>query len=108
MAKDMDLSGLNRKELIALQGDIQRELQRREKQDRDEAYQKIRAIAEEAGIPLQELVSSPQQRGRGRSKVAAKYRDPENPENTWAGRGRKPRWLENALSKGRKMEDFAV
>ena len=27
------------------------------------------------------------------SKVALKYRDPENKRNTWSGRGRMPRWL---------------
>ncbi len=105
----MDLSGMSRRELNSLQNDLQRELQRREKQDREEAIEKIRSIAEEAGIPLEDLLNAPRQKGgRGRSKVSAKYRDPNNPTNTWAGRGRKPRWLEAALSSGRKMEDFAI
>jgi DNA-binding protein H-NS len=47
--------------------------------------------------------------GRGaRGKVAPKYRNPENPEETWAGRGLKPRWLSAALKTGKKLEDFSI
>jgi DNA-binding protein H-NS len=41
-------------------------------------------------------------------KVAAKYRNPENPSETWAGRGLKPRWLTAAIKGGGKIEDFAI
>jgi DNA-binding protein H-NS len=40
--------------------------------------------------------------------VAPKYRNPENPSETWAGRGLKPRWLAAALKSGKKIEDFAI
>jgi DNA-binding protein H-NS len=47
--------------------------------------------------------------GRGaRGKVAPKYRNPENPEETWAGRGLKPRWLAAAIKGGKKLEDFQI
>ena len=32
-------------------------------------------------------------RGGARSAVAPKYRNPENPAETWAGRGLRPRWI---------------
>jgi DNA-binding protein H-NS len=41
-------------------------------------------------------------------KVAPKYRNPENPSETWAGRGLKPRWLTAALKGGNKLEHFAI
>ncbi len=44
---------------------------------------------------------------RGRI-VAPKYRNPENPSETWAGRGLKPRWLAAAMKSGKKLEDFAI
>jgi DNA-binding protein H-NS len=40
--------------------------------------------------------------------VAPKYRNPENPAETWAGRGLRPRWLVAALKGGKKVEDFAI
>ena len=47
--------------------------------------------------------------GRGvRGKVAPKYRNPENPTETWAGRGLKPRWLAAAIKSGKKLEDFSI
>src|SRR6202051_3458124 len=47
--------------------------------------------------------------GRGAKRpVAPKYRNPENPSETWAGRGLKPRWLSAALKSGRKQEDFLI
>jgi DNA-binding protein H-NS len=47
--------------------------------------------------------------GRGvRGKVAPKYRNPEDPTETWAGRGLKPRWLAAALKSGKKLDDFMI
>lgn len=47
--------------------------------------------------------------GRGaRGKVAPKYRNPENPSETWAGRGLKPRWLAAAIKSGKKLDDFRI
>jgi len=40
--------------------------------------------------------------------VAPKYRNPENPKETWAGRGLKPRWLAAAMKAGGKLEDFQI
>lgn len=47
-------------------------------------------------------------RGGSRGTVAPKYRNPDNPSETWAGRGLKPRWLAAALKAGGKLEDFAI
>lgn len=46
-------------------------------------------------------------RGRGAGK-AAKFINPDNRAETWTGRGRKPNWLVAKLSKGAKLQDFAV
>src|SRR5579862_4924351 len=47
-------------------------------------------------------------RGGARGAVAPKYRNPENPSETWAGRGLKPRWLTAAIKSGKKIEEFAI
>jgi DNA-binding protein H-NS len=41
-------------------------------------------------------------------KVAAKYRNPANPSETWTGRGKQPRWLAAHTAAGRKLEDFLI
>ena len=41
-------------------------------------------------------------------KVAPKYRNTANPEQTWTGRGKQPRWLAEEVAKGRKPEEFLI
>ncbi len=105
-AAGIDLSKHNISDLQALKKQIDKEIESRRQRERDEAVKQIRAIAEKAGFSLDELVTA--RRGRRRSSAPVKYRDPQNASRTWAGRGRKPRWLEEELAKGRKLEDFAV
>ncbi|AXK70911.1 H-NS histone family protein [Lysobacter sp. TY2-98] len=42
------------------------------------------------------------------TKVAPKYRNPENANETWSGRGKQPRWLQAFTDKGRALEDFVI
>ena len=46
--------------------------------------------------------------GDARAIVAPKYRDPQNPENTWTGRGKPPRWLASAIAAGKSKESFLI
>jgi DNA-binding protein H-NS len=70
-----------------------------------------RSVHDQLG-KLERLTSSGLQikgrRGGARGAVAPKYRNPENPAETWAGRGLKPRWLAAALKTGKKLEDFSI
>jgi DNA-binding protein H-NS len=43
-----------------------------------------------------------------KSKVAPKYRSPDNPALVWSGRGLKPVWLVTALNNGRTIEEFLI
>ncbi|MBA4132475.1 MAG: histidine biosynthesis protein [Hyphomicrobium sp.] len=68
---------------------------------------KIDRLVDGSGFTIAELYGFAA-RGRGRSKSAAKYANPENKSETWTGRGRKPNWLVARLKKGAKMDDFAI
>jgi DNA-binding protein H-NS len=41
-------------------------------------------------------------------EVVPKYRNPERPSETWAGRGKTPRWLAAQLKSGRQIDDFRI
>jgi DNA-binding protein H-NS len=41
-------------------------------------------------------------------RVHPKYRNPNNPGETWAGRGKQPRWLAAQLKAGKKLDDFKI
>ena len=59
------------------------------------------------GFSLEELLED--YKGKKTKKpVAPKYADPENSENTWTGRGRKPKWFIAGLESGSTAEDFAI
>jgi len=40
-------------------------------------------------------------------RVLPKYRNPKGGE-TWAGRGKQPRWLTAQLKRGKKLDDFLI
>ena len=46
--------------------------------------------------------------GDARASVAPKYRDPQNPDNTWTGRGKQPRWLAAAIAAGKSKASFLI
>lgn len=70
----------------------------------------IRQKMQAYGLTVQDIggTAAPRKRAAAsRSKAAAKYRGPNG--ETWSGgRGRKPRWVQEALKAGRKLEEFAV
>ena len=40
--------------------------------------------------------------------VLPKFRNPDKPSETWAGRGKQPRWLKKQLRTGKRMDDFRI
>lgn len=79
---------------------------------------KIEAAAKASGYTIKELfgasAKSPpaaeaSKKSTAGSKVAPKYRNPDNAQQTWSGRGLKPVWLRDAMgARGAKLEDFAI
>lgn len=65
-----------------------------------ELFGGARAAAGSAGVARKST-------GKG-SKVAPKYRNPANAQETWSGRGLPPRWMASLIKKGKKREDFLI
>jgi DNA-binding protein H-NS len=40
--------------------------------------------------------------------VLPKFRNPAEPSQTWAGRGKQPRWLTAQLRSGKRIDDFRI
>ena len=107
----MDLTKLTRADLTKLGKDVARELIKRDRKAKAEAKKKIQAIAQEAGFAISELMEEAKpkaRKARTRAKAKVKFRDPKDAKNTWAGRGRMPKWMAAYIEKGKKKEDFAV
>ncbi|KAF1702864.1 H-NS histone family protein [Pseudoxanthomonas kaohsiungensis] len=120
-AYDAELSNLTYVELARL---IRRAEKRKAELLQRKPASQVRAIivieAAQAGYTMEELfgiatadaVAGPKRRRRrkakARTKLPAKYRNPENPDETWTGRGSMPRWLSALTKRGRSRADFLV
>ena len=103
----MNLDNLSLSELKSLQNDVAIAITNFEKRKKAEALAEIKAVAQAKGFSLDELLSNASAKSK-RGPVPAKYADPANPDNTWSGRGRKPKWLVAQLDQGKTVEDFAI
>ena len=103
-AEDLAKSPL--KELLELQTKLNKAIELRKKADRYEVFAKINALASESGFSLDELLN--QKASKLKTPAIVKYRNPNNQAEGWAGRGRKPKWVEELLAQGKDLEDFAV
>jgi DNA-binding protein H-NS len=99
-----NLDSMSYAELAQMQMRIERLKIEKQNAERAELRERIVAMVKEHGFELRDIF------GRGRKGgVAVKYRDPQNPQNTWTGRGRMPRWMTAATKGGKaKKEDFVV
>lgn len=117
MGTPINLDGLNYVELQTLLESVRGKAEQIRSSEIQKTADEVKALIASKGFALEEVLpllsAAPSQSGRkGRAdsgkKVAPKYRDPANPENTWAGRGIRPKWLTEKLAAGAKLEDFAV
>lgn len=108
--KDYQLDKLAVKELLALKAEVEAAIIDRKETDRAEVKEKLKALAEKSGYDIDEIFGKGRRNGAGKStgKVAPKYRNPQNPSDTWTGRGRMPLWMKALTDKGAKREKFLI
>lgn len=108
----VDLKNLSPKELQALIAGAHAQMQESHATQIRTVREKMDAVLKNAGLTLDEVY--PTRRSKGmkvakKSSVAPKYRNPENAEQTWSGRGKRPLWLAGALKKrGAAIENFLI
>lgn len=102
----MNVSTLTLVELRNLQEKVQQEISQREHQDLSQAREQIMAIAQQAGIPLKQLILDGLHPRTG--KVAVRYRNPHNAAEQWTGRGRQPLWVKSWVESGKSIDLLRV
>lgn len=74
--------------------------------------QRIQDLIAEEGLTLKEVFPRLKRKGiRGPkqgSKVAPKYRNPAQPDQTWSGRGKVANWVRAYESAGRDRVEFLI
>jgi DNA-binding protein H-NS len=105
MAKGIDLTKLSLDDLKALAQDVEVEIVGRREAERSRVLSQMRELAGSLGMSLEDVIRG--EKGKG-GAVAAKYRNPDNPDLTWSGRGKRPAWVNEALASGKTLEDLAA
>lgn len=122
MAK-FDLKSLSMQELKSLQNKVEREMAGRDKRQRKDALSAVKDKAKQLGYSLDDLVGAkkgaatspstsskakPKAKAKTRAPAAPKYRSPQDPSQTWSGRGRPPSWIKDAQNKGVDIETMRI
>ena len=103
---ELDLDSMTLDDLRKLQKDVGKAIDGYEDKQRKAALAAAEAAARENGFSLAELTGlSPR---KSKTVSPPKYRHPENPEQTWTGRGRQPDWIKDALENGKSKDDFLI
>jgi DNA-binding protein H-NS len=101
-----DVDKMTYAQLSAMEQRIARVKAEKHDTERAAVRKKVTDFAKEHGFHIRDLIGG---RGKGKGSVAAKYCDPSNPNNTWTGRGRMPRWMAAATKGGKaKKDDFLI
>ena len=112
-----DVKTLADDDLDSLMARLQEEKRNREEEKRqqilnslEEKAKELKAMAAEVGMSCKIEISTG---GKGRSttvrnKVPPKYKNPDNENEVWTGRGNKPRWVAAQLAAGFTMDDLLI
>lgn len=103
----IDLSEFSYQELEDLSKDIDNEKHRRRTEERKNVKRQMKELAASVGMSPEEILGiEPGKKAKPRAK--AKYQHPENPELTWSGRGKRPKWVNEFLEQDRTLEDLEI
>jgi DNA-binding protein H-NS len=100
--ENFDLKSMSVDELWNLHELVVAELSRKIKAEKATLEYRLRTLGAAASN------KSPDRKRRPYPKVLPKYRNPKNPAETWAGRGKRPRWLTVQLRSGKRLDDFLI
>ncbi|WP_434629297.1 H-NS family nucleoid-associated regulatory protein [Chromobacterium sp. CV08] len=101
----MDLSKLEFTALVALKGEVENEIKRREVEEKSKAKKQIIELARAYGLSVEDVLSKSV---AVRKPVEAKYRHPDSAELTWTGRGRKPAWVQAWIDSGKSLDALTI
>ena len=112
----IDLKSLSKDQLIDL---INKAEQRRlevEKEHQIKVRNEILMILKTEGYTLDQLFNrtsklnppAPSKSGKTRRPATPKYRNPNDPSQVWSGRGKYPKWFQEALASGQKPHELLI
>jgi DNA-binding protein H-NS len=113
MSRKLNLDAMSVDEMWQLHEEISRLLSVRLTSEKRELEKRLGQLRHEKDMRQSEPAEAQPLKGMPRERrkyprVFPKYRNPEEPSETWSGRGKQPRWLVAALKTGHTIEEFVI
>jgi DNA-binding protein H-NS len=94
--KRTELDGMSTDDLWSLHVEVTQLLQQRIQTEKLRLEERLK------------LLEAPVSGRRPYPPVSPKYRNPDQPSETWTGRGKQPRWLVAKLGSDKRIDDFRI
>jgi DNA-binding protein H-NS len=94
--KRIELDRLSTDDLWSLHVEVTQMLEQRIRTEKQQLEERLR------------LLKAPVTGRRAYPTVFPKYRNPDQPSETWTGRGKQPRWMSAQLRLGKRIDDFKI
>lgn len=113
----IELKTMSRKELEKLGRDVEKALQKIQKQDLKKVRAEMEKLAAAHGVSVEDVLggkaagkttAKSASKKTPKAKSVAKFANPTNPSQTWTGKGRQPNWFKDATQAGTSPESMAV
>lgn len=102
-----DFNQLSESELRAVIENAEKALKDRQSSKRKEVIAQIKELAASIGISV-EIQDADKKTDRRSNAVAARYRNPNDPTQTWTGRGLSPKWMQALIAQGHDKSAFEI
>ncbi len=98
---------LSENELQSVIKNAEKALKEKQTTKKKEVIAQIKELAASIGVNV--IIQEDDKRSARKGiKVAAKYRNPEDPTQTWTGRGVAPKWMQALINKGHDKSEFEI
>ena len=84
------------------------EIETFEKAAKEELRAQMRQMAAESGFHLEDIMEEELKRRNRKPVSPPKYFNPDDPQQTWTGKGRKPGWIAELLESGKTLEELEI
>ena len=99
-----ELKSMSAEELWSLHQQVAAVLARKIVAEKEQLDRRLQQLGLDQSAPVKKMSHA----RRRYPQVFPKFRNPAQPGETWAGRGKQPRWLIAQLEFGKKLDDFRI
>ncbi len=104
---DIDLKQYSRSELLELTKQIDETLENKLKQNMKNALAEMVEVAKKHDVPFADVIEFYERKNSKKLvKEGLTYRNPNDPSQTWTGKGRRPAWILELLREGMTFDDM--